>query len=269
MSSSWLQAFGETLKVPGLLVEVYKDVAQPGVQQVGKALQTVLGLGNTVLWPIALANERSRMALEENLRKYQRKLASTSPDDIVEVAPEVGVPLAEKLSYVTDVHLSELYVSLLAAASTSQTVELVHPSFVNVLNNMAPDEALLLQGFGGPEFVIPSISPCWRSVTENDTIYFSRTHALISNELTSKLRFKNSVPAYLANLEGLGLLEIDPEGDLSAPVNAYDELNATWKVRFEQEGLHPDRTLRLRQGNISSTSHGEQFWRACHAVGSS
>ena len=269
MTSSWLQAFGETLKVPGLLVEIYKDAAQPGVQQAGKALETVIGLGNTVLWPIALANQRSRMSLEENLRKYQRKLANVSTDDIIELAPEIGVPLAEKLSYVTDDHLSDLYVALLASASTSQTVELVHPSFVNVLNNMAPDEAILLQAFSGPEFVIPALSPCWRSEAENDTIYFSRANVLIPDEFTSSLRFMTSLPAYLANLEGLGLLEIDPDATLSTAVDAYDELEATWKARFAEKVVHADRTLRLRRGNISSTSLGEQFWRACHAVGCS
>ena len=36
-------------------------IVQPGVGGLGKALETVLGLGNTILWPIALVNERSRI----------------------------------------------------------------------------------------------------------------------------------------------------------------------------------------------------------------
>lgn len=60
MTSTWPEVIREGLKVPGLIVEVYGDLAKPGVQQVGKALETVLGLGNTILWPLALANARAR-----------------------------------------------------------------------------------------------------------------------------------------------------------------------------------------------------------------
>ena len=87
---------------PEILLEVYRDLAKPGVQQVGKALGTVLGLGNTILWPIHLINEKSRLALESNLERYRVKLEHVSQEDICSVAPEIGVPIAEKLSYVTN-----------------------------------------------------------------------------------------------------------------------------------------------------------------------
>ena len=37
----------------------YHDFAQPGVRQVGKALSTVLGLGNTALLPVKLVNDKA------------------------------------------------------------------------------------------------------------------------------------------------------------------------------------------------------------------
>lgn len=36
----------------GLLETVYADLAQSGTRQVGQALETVLGLGNTALLPL-------------------------------------------------------------------------------------------------------------------------------------------------------------------------------------------------------------------------
>ena len=66
-------------------------------------------------------------------------------DRIAEVPPEVGVPIAEKLAYVTDDQLSGLYINLLAKASTLDYAHTAHPSFVNVISNLSPDEALLLQ----------------------------------------------------------------------------------------------------------------------------
>ena len=106
---------------PKILLEVYRDLAKPGVQQVGKSLSTVLGLGNTILWPIHLMNEKSRMVLEANLEKYRVKLEHAPEEDICPVAPEIGVPIAEKLSYVTNEVISDMYLELLARASMSHS----------------------------------------------------------------------------------------------------------------------------------------------------
>lgn len=136
MTNGWLQVAQEALKIPGLLVEIYGDLAKPGVKQVGKALGTVLGLGNTVLWPIHWANEHSRLYLEKNLEEYRVLLEHVPEEKIVPVAPEIGVPIAEKLTYVRDVKLADLYVTLLAKASNIDTISEAHPSFVNVINNL-------------------------------------------------------------------------------------------------------------------------------------
>jgi hypothetical protein len=47
-----------------IIKEIYSDLAKPGVQQAGKALSTVIGLGNTMLWPVALLNEKAKLSLE-------------------------------------------------------------------------------------------------------------------------------------------------------------------------------------------------------------
>ena len=107
----------ELAQVPGLLKEIYGDLAKPGAAQAGKALSTIIGLGNTILWPFALANERAKIALEANLQKYRIRMESTPEEEVVEVAPEIGTPIAEKLGYVTNEQLSDMYIELLAKAS--------------------------------------------------------------------------------------------------------------------------------------------------------
>ena len=102
MVDTWLQVAQEALKIPALLVEIYGDLARPGVRQVGKALENVLGFGNTILWPIAWANERSRIALESNLERYRVRMEQVPQEKVIAVAPEIGVPIAEKLAYVRD-----------------------------------------------------------------------------------------------------------------------------------------------------------------------
>lgn len=265
MTNGWLQVAQEALKVPGLLVEIYGDIAKPGVKQAGRALETVVGLGNTVLWPIAWANERARIALEKNLEKYRRQMEAVPDEKVVGVAPEIGVPIAEKLSYVTDEQLSNLYVKLLATASNQETLGHAHPSFVNVINNLSPDEAHLLEYFVSRDsmpFVIA------KAVVVSDASHSAVSGAIVPKEALSGLVFPLNMDAYLGNLEGLGLLEVRDDLWISddaiyAPLRERhkDELEAMFAERKELA----DRKLDFIKGAVKCTSFGRKFIAACHA----
>lgn len=264
MAESWLQVAEEALKIPGLLVEIYGDLAKPGVKQVGRALDTVIGLGNTLLWPIALANEKSRIALEKNLENYRKEMEKVPEEKVVGVSPEVGVPVAEKLSYVADDRLSGLYVKLLATASNAETVGNAHPSFVNVINNMSPDEARLLD-----YFVTRSTLPF---VKAKAVVPKLGSHSFVSGPITSPeaivgLAFPENIDAYLSNLQGLGLLEVSDDKWLSDE-SVYASLQAPHQEHYSKmianSPLFADRTLDFAKGVVTRTSFGKKFIAACH-----
>lgn len=260
--NGWLQLAQEALKVPGLIVEIYGDLARPGVRQVGKALDTVLGLGNTILWPIVWTNERTKICLEKNLEKYRVRLEQIPVEKIVGVSPEIGVPIAEKLAYVRDERLSDLYVSLLAKASCSDTVSRAHPSFVNIVNNLSPDEALLLE-----HFVTNSNLICVTARFINSTtgIFSSAGDNLLAPEHLTSLTYASNVPAYLSNLTGLGLLSIYHDRFIADSDSAYAAVEAYWRTKFpECHPKHPERKLSFQRSAISITEFGKQFISACH-----
>ncbi|QCT02286.1 hypothetical protein E6C60_1570 [Paenibacillus algicola] len=58
----------------GLIKEIYTDLAQPGVKQVGLALETVLDLCNTILLPAKILNEKSKIVFTNNLERYKEKV---------------------------------------------------------------------------------------------------------------------------------------------------------------------------------------------------
>lgn len=128
-----------------LLLEIYKDLAQPGVKQVGNAVGTVLGLGNTLLLPLRLLNERASSAFSSNMEKYREKLKEVPLEEIQQVSPEIGIPILERMTYVSDEAISEMFVQLLANASQVQHADEAHPAFVHVIDNMSPDEARLIK----------------------------------------------------------------------------------------------------------------------------
>lgn len=252
------------LDVPGLLLEIYGDLAKPGVRQVGKALESILGLGNTILWPITWANERSRISLERNLELYRQRLSTISEDQVIAVAPEIGVPVAEKLAYVADTKLSELYVTLLAKASSAETVSKAHPSFVNIINNLSPDEAYLLELFASASANLPFVTA--KHVDPGTGIFDIAGDLLIATAITDGLSFPYNVPAYLSNLEGLGLAQIHRDRWL-VDTPAYDELIAYWTPFFPIEKQFSDarpRRLEFDKGAISTSSFGQLFISACH-----
>lgn len=265
MSQEWLEVAQETLKVPGILAEIYGDLAKPGVKQAGRALETVVGLGNTILWPIAWVNERTRIALEKNLEKYRIEMESIPEGKVVGVAPEIGVPVAEKLAYVTDDRLTSLYVKLLATASNQDSLGDAHPSFVNVINNLSPDEARLLSYFVSKDvmpFVIAQANLA-SNATHNEL-----SGSIVPQEVLDELVFPLNIDAYLSNLAGLGLLEVRTDIWLSDDA-IYIPLREKHKDRFEkilaENPRYEGRTLAFAKGAVKRTSFGHKFIIACHA----
>ena len=248
-------AVGTALKGLDLLKDVYGDLAKPAVQEVGKALGAVLGLGNTILYPIYAANGRAKIALEKNFERYRQKLEAVPPEHVVEVNPEIGVPIAEKLAYVADSTLAEMYVELLTRASDSRTVGMVHPSFVNILSSLSPDEGLLLRNFRDIDRLIyanvfaTNLVPGVRHLLEKKFVLPTVATGLNSPE---------NLAAYWSNLEGLGIIWtwISPPNE-----GPRDEFLAAATEKWHRTFVGA--TIELGWGAMERTPFGLLFIRAC------
>jgi len=251
----------EIVESPAILKEVYGDLAKPGVQQAGKALSTILGLGNTVLWPIALMNEKAKIALEKNLEKYRIKMENTPDEDVCEIAPEVGVPIAEKLSYVTNEELSEMYTELLAKASQSQKENLAHPSFVNIISNISPDEAILMKSvrnmLGIPFIEVRLLMP------KNKNEWSTLNSMMPGLTCLEELLHQNNIHAYVSNLEGLGIFQVRQDIYMVGE-NIYEPLEENAKALYNQiEKASEGRTILFKRGKIEITPFGRLMMAAC------
>lgn len=257
-----LSALAEAVsKMAGLLELVYVDLAQPGVRQVGKALETVLGLGNTALLPLAMYNEKSRIAFQVNMESYRRKMEGVPDEAVVPVAPEIGVPVLEKLAYVQDENLRELYTELLASASRSDRVNLAHPSFVNIINNLSPDEAILLRYFSRSR-KLPIINV---GAIDEERAFKMDMGLLIPLESSEGMTFRENNSAYLSNLVGLGLIESTLTRTLMPERYEPIERSARAMIEhvFNTDPLLKDRRVLLTRGFADTTAFGEYFFDAC------
>jgi hypothetical protein len=188
-----------------VLQQVYTDLAQPGVRKVGLALETVLELSNTILLPLKLVNERSKLIFQKNMNNYQKKIESVPENDIVPVPPELGIPIIEKFTYVTNEEISELFSRLLATASNSKTAHLGHPGFIRIIENLSVDEAKIIEFLINSPGPIPHVSI---RIADKNHSYKIATTNMTGIEKKLNLTFPDNDGLYLDNLVSLGILHL-------------------------------------------------------------
>lgn len=262
MTNGWLEVIREAVKLPALLSDIYGDLVRPGVKQVGKALETILGLGNTILWPLAMINEKARLTLKRNLERYREQLSDIPEEHIVPVPPELGVPIAEKLAYVVDEQLSVLYINVLAKASTLETSKFAHPGFVNVINCLCPDETVFLREFFKRD-PIPFVSVRLISKDRHSFVPIGDLLTGIEKEADLPLMFPYNAEAYVSNIEGLGLISVRRDIFLSDKTR-YKELETLYGPQYKKKLSDEDgKKLAFVEGKIDVTPYGRLFMEAC------
>ena len=261
MTNGWLDVIKEAIKLPALLKDIYGDLLKPGVKQLGKALETVLGLGNTILLPLTLLNEKARITLQLNLEKYREQLQDVPEESIALVPPEIGIPIVEKLTYVSDDELSALYVNLLAKASTVNTNDLAHPGFVNVINCLCPDEVIFLrQLYKRDPLPFVSASLFDKKV---GSLFQPIGDLLTGVEKEISLLFPDNAQAYISNFEGLGLIHVRRDIYLDHQP-FYDALEKLYRPQYESLPFDKKKKkLEFKKGKIDVTPYGSMFMEAC------
>jgi hypothetical protein len=193
-------ALSEITKHEGVLHALYSDLAAPGVKLVGLALETVLKTGNILLLPFRMLNEYAAASERRNFKEIAARFSKIHPDDVVDVRPEIGVPILEKISITEDPDLKRLFVELLATAADKNKVGSAHPSFVRVIENLSPDEAKILKAWKGQQF-IPSLIV--KELAKDSGTIVLRDLVVTPPSGVSE---KSMLSPYMANLAGLGIL---------------------------------------------------------------
>lgn len=211
----------------GLLKLIYQDLAQPGVREVGKALQTVLSLGNNVLLPLRLLNETTRAFETRKFNQIANRFSSIPHDTLIDVSPEIGIPILESLSHTSDESLRTLFIELLASSADLARVDLVHPSFVKVIQNLSPDEGLILASIKDDQG-IAFVSIEARTLGKDETTIVHDILLVPPDDV----QLPHRMPLYIFNLVGLGLLEIRRNLFLLDP-NKYGNIEVFFKEQFD------------------------------------
>ncbi|MBX9867524.1 MAG: DUF4393 domain-containing protein [Burkholderiales bacterium] len=233
--------------------EIIKQLALPATAQIGQALGNVFGLVNTITLPIKFCN----VYAQRNFAKYCNKLNKTPIDKIKEVEPEIAIPIIEKLSYTSNQEL--------ANASNSDKVDLIHPGFIEKINNMAPDEARIINHLKG---ITDLYYIVFRAKNSNNSTYHDLSYKL--THLCSELTLEpQRVSIHLENLVSLSVLQdnvgafkID-ESTYDKLINQYSDSKQIYELQVNNKKFMPLDTLVIEKSFYSVTNLGRVFIDAC------
>jgi len=134
--------------------------------------------------------------LAELMKETQRILHERGIDDADDVSPSVAVPLIDAAINEDRDGLKELWSKLLAAAVDSRRSNLVRPSIIELLKNLDPLDARILQLWAGQALVgngdaADRMLAALGAGTDRDQVFFSLEHLY---ELKCLAHSPNDVP---------------------------------------------------------------------------
>lgn len=243
-------------------VPIYEDAVQPLAKETGKAFGTIGKAVNVALSPISLVvwgydqiSDFLESTVAEKLEKVPEDRISTPP-------PNVAGPAVEALKFTGhDKTLREMFANLIANSLDKQTVLEAHPSFVDIIKNITPDEGLILKLFSTHQnFPVVDIK-----LRNNKKGYFEIPYKNFTQVgAHSNCEHKQLIGNYLDNLCRLGLLEI-PEDRKINDAQKYAELlnDPIIKEILKDNENNNEFEVDFEEKLIETTGMGRQFINAC------
>lgn len=257
------ELIGLVKDVPQVLTSIYQDLAQPGVKKVGTALETVLEFSTSILLPVKLLNEKFKLNFEKRLNDYKEKLDTIPEEEICEVNPQIGTPIIDKLSYTTNDEIADLFTSLLTKASSSKTVNLAHPSFIQLIERLSVDEARIIKHLLNKDFISCISFRAHMKEGNRGFIGILKNGTALQTELD--LLFPQNISTYLDNLTSMGILDISHQLHKMHD-NIYNKLYDQYEFekvneRYMKSGAFSKVEKKKSYYNI--TDFGKSFIIAC------
>lgn len=217
--------------------QIYLDGVQQPVQQVGHIATDIIKMLRLFTYPIQLA-----ASYQDRLFKRLDKVRDAVPENNqIEAPASLAGPILEKFRYLEDEnYLTELYMNLLSRAIDKERINEAHPAFPNIIDQLSPDEAMLLFMIGTEPLKIEYNE----DIDKEKSILINRKINKDNSDLT-KINFPNHFEMYIDHLKSLNLVR--------------------WEIIKETAVLDPNlgQTGIYTHSQIHLTSFGKLFFKAC------
>ncbi len=180
-----------------------------------------------------------------------------------EVHPEIGVPIMQTLHYTTNDYIAEMLTNLLSSASIISMVGNAHPAFVEIIKQMSPDEAKIVQYLKKCS-EIPYVSLRANVKEPGDGFYTPIDKAVaITSEVD--LMYPQNVKIYISNLLSLGVLS-DADNLQLVDEDVYEKVikhNQLDEEKTKYESLQNIGSVDFEKSYYQVTDIGKLFVNAC------
>lgn len=237
----------------------YADL-RPIVQPVTKCIGAVLDLA---VLPVLYYSQKAQINYKHRLEQYKKKMDAVKDEDRCEVHPEIGVPIMQVLHYTTNDDIAEMFTNLLVSASITSMAGSAHPAFVEIIKQMSPDEAKIVQYLKNGE-EIPYISLRVNSSEPIEGFELAVVKAVAINE-DVEMMYPQNVQIYISNLLSLGI--IADSGDLQLAESSYYDKVIKYhhldEMKSKYESSHGADNVDYDKGYYHVTEIGKLFIDAC------
>lgn len=220
---------GEKIEVNMSIADVIETVKDTEtVKQTDKTTALVIRAVHAALSPLETWVMQKEYNIEKTKIILADKLKNVPLEDIVTPPSYIGIPALQAISYCMDNdELREMYAELLKTAMNIQTTENVHPTYVEIIKQMSPYDAIIFK-----KLVEVLVQPCmgvsYRNIATGASYPIQDIVAFVDLEKYPL------VPTQIAleNLERLRLIEINKKSKY-ADTAAYTCIRNNMKKTVE------------------------------------
>lgn len=243
--------------------DVYADGAKPVVKPTGELLGLVPRAIKAALSPLEKWILRQEYNIEETKKLLEEKLENIPPEMIEGPEPHIAVPAIQYISYCMDnEELRDMYANLLANSMIEIVKNGIHPSFIEIIKQLSPDEARIMNDFKIAD-TQPTIS-LRAEVESGGGIVYLKNYCKVG--ILAQCERPNDVPLYFDNLKRLGLIELHNNHYL-ADNSIYEELEKLeyiqMKIKDNPYESYGYTTVKVQRGYAELSEFGKLFCRIC------
>ena len=270
------------IKIPGeVITTAYNDAIHPGLSEAGKTIALPFRAINwiaEVAGDYCVAKMKNTQKLQESV---QEKIADIPEEQLCEPAKNIAVPAILSNSYTDDDELRSMYANLLANSMNQQKAYHAHPSFVEIIKQLTPNEALLLKSSNLLKRNVPT---CQIRYQEKSSYSNVNGYNLSPSNIVRD--FQTGIPIvkyYIPSIENISIDEIqvmidnfirlslveNPSGKILIDKEIYqvfykDNFSANLEVTYSQSNNSlSNYEIAHILGYITPTTFGERFYKIC------
>lgn len=137
----------DNLELPNETIDkMYDDALHPVASEAGKTAGLLARSINAALAPLEIWIIKREYNVKQVKAELEKSLSTINPEKIVSPEPYVAVPALQAISYcMSNEELCGLYANLLAKSMVTDTKDNVHPSFVEIIKQLSPNDALVFK----------------------------------------------------------------------------------------------------------------------------